>query len=229
MALLHTVKLKALTPLVLLEAPRVMPSMRKTSKRYVLSATRKQSARLFFFLNSPCTNPLFFIQVPWTDMPLDILHSYRHAYKLDTPSAYSTDYSRLLLSRGIGLRSPTSIAARRLNSSGEAREINGNGGFTSAAQRTLTQTGNATSNGISSEAQSADPSELYQNNPSTIDERHALHQVIGQGRVSKKQLAQVVRKHFNNAGLGEQEAISRFLYKVREEGRGREFRLRFQP
>lgn len=47
--------------------------------------------------------------------------------------------------------------------------------------------------------------------------------------MSKKQLAQVVRKHFNNAGLGEQEAIARFLYKVREEGRGRQFRLRFQP
>lgn len=175
------------------------------------------------------TNPIFFLQVPWSDMPLDLLHSYRHAYKLNTPSAFSTDYSRILLSRGIGLRSPTSIAARRANSSGEHREVNGNGESTSTAQRTLTQTNNPTTNGINTEAQPGDQPEPYHNNPSTIDEKNALHQVIGQGRVSKKQLAQVVRKHFNNAGLGEQEAIARFLYKVREEGRGRQFRLRFQP
>jgi hypothetical protein len=56
-----------------------------------------------------------------------------------------------------------------------------------------------------------------------------LHRIVGQGRVSKEQLALTVRKHFNSAGLVEQEAIARFLYKVREEGKGREFRLRFQP
>jgi hypothetical protein len=56
-----------------------------------------------------------------------------------------------------------------------------------------------------------------------------LHRVRGQGRVGKDQLASAVRKHFNNIAVSEQDAVARFLYKVREQRRGREFRLRFQP
>jgi hypothetical protein len=61
------------------------------------------------------------------------------------------------------------------------------------------------------------------------DAGRELHHIRGQGRVSKDQLAMSVRKHFNNVALVEQDAIARFLYKVREEGKGREFRLRFKP
>lgn len=57
----------------------------------------------------------------------------------------------------------------------------------------------------------------------------SLRRIIGQDRVSKDQFALVVRRHFNSAGLSEQETIARFLYTVREERRGRQFRLRFQP
>lgn len=60
-------------------------------------------------------------------------------------------------------------------------------------------------------------------------DNNSLHRIVGQDRVSKDQLALAVRKHFNSAGLAEQETIARFLYKVREEGKGRQFRLRFQP
>ncbi|CAG8219380.1 unnamed protein product [Penicillium salamii] len=114
-------------------------------------------------------------QLPWTDLPLEILHSYRHLHKLPTPSAFASDYSRIVLSQGVGLRSPTSLAARR--------------------------------------AQSSRSDSLRR----------------GQDRVSKDQFALVVRRHFNSAGLSEQETIARFLYTVREERRGRQFRLRFQP
>ncbi|KAF3480564.1 uncharacterized protein GIQ15_05911 [Arthroderma uncinatum] len=55
-----------------------------------------------------------------------------------------------------------------------------------------------------------------------------LHRV-SRGRVSKARLAAAVRKHFNNTAISEQDAIARFLYKVNEERRGKEFRLRFQP
>lgn len=152
-------------------------------------------------------------------MPLEILHSYRHAHKLDTPSAFSNDYSHLLLSGGIGLRSPTSLAARRRQaSSREARDVNGTSSSSASAKK-------PSPNGVSGKP--GQPGSGV-NTTAPLDEK-TLHQVIGQGRVSKKQLAQAVRKHFNNAGLGEQEAIARFLYKVREEGRGHQFRLRFQP
>ncbi|RMJ20918.1 hypothetical protein PHISP_08212 [Aspergillus sp. HF37] len=162
-------------------------------------------------------------KVPWPDMPLEILHSYRHAHKLGTPSAFSNDYSHILLSGGIGLRSPTSLAARRRQaSSRQAREANGTSSSSSAAKKP------SSPNGVSGKPVPSGQSGTGVNTTTPLDEK-TLHQVIGQGRVSKKQLAQAVRKHYNNAGLGEQEAIARFLYKVREEGRGHHFRLRFQP
>lgn len=155
-------------------------------------------------------------------MPLDILHSYRYAYKLDTPSAFSNDYSHLLLSRGIGLRSPTSLAARRAHLTNQTRGNNNGGRKRSSSHDDETAT-------TATAAAAASSSPRSRKDPTTIDTKSALNQVIGQGRVNKNQLAMVVRKHFNNASLGEQEAVSRFLYKVREEGSGRQFRLRFQP
>jgi hypothetical protein len=135
-------------------------------------------------------------------MPLGLLHDYRHAYKLASPSAYSRPSSKLLLSSGIGLQSPTAIAARRtqLAASKRASDREERGKKLAAATE----------------------SDLP-------EAQKVLHQIIRQGRVSKEQLALAVRRHFNSAGLLEQEAIARFLYKVREEGKGREFRLRFQP
>lgn len=162
-------------------------------------------------------------------MPLDFLHSYRHAYKLDTPSAFSNDYSHLLLSRGIGLRSPTSLAARRAHLSRD-RDRNGSGSGNGAGKRSSSHDADGKApTTTASTASAGAASSPGKKDPTTIDPKSALNQVIGQGRVSKNQLAMVVRKHFNNASLGEQEAISRFLYKAREEGSGRQFRLRFQP
>ncbi|KAL4933569.1 histone deacetylase complex subunit SAP30 Sin3-binding domain-containing protein [Aspergillus undulatus] len=152
-------------------------------------------------------------RIPWSDMPLDFLHSYRHAYKLSCPSAHSSEYSHNLLSRGIGLRSPTAIAAQRAHSSNNGSQQT-NGSATHNRSRP---------NGVSKS--SHNPSSRF----STLDGKDALHHIVGQDRVGKHQLATAVRKHFNSAGLVEQEAIARFLYKVREEGRGRHFRLKFQP
>lgn len=172
-------------------------------------------------------------------MPLSILHDYRHAYKLSTPSAYSKSYSKMLLSCGIGLRSPTAIAARRAQLPNARRPKNGSSTRTSqqdqslltseAMERTMSR------NTDSSIGRPTADNGLSNNNVSSktgyiVDlQRRHIHQIIGQGRVSKEQLAMAVRKHFNSAGLMEQEAIARFLYKVREEGKSREFRLRFQP
>lgn len=124
-------------------------------------------------------------------MPLEILHAYRHAYNLPVASAYSSTYSRILLSQGIGLRSPTSIAQRVQSRSQSQGQGQGQGGGRSHDQK--------------------------------------RGRIIGQNRVGKEQLALAVRRHFNSAGLAEQETIARFLYKVREEGKGRQFRLRFLP
>ncbi|KAF4767508.1 hypothetical protein HAV15_009749 [Penicillium sp. str.  len=119
-------------------------------------------------------------RLPWTDLPLEILHSYRHVHKLPTPSAFSSDYSRLILSQGVGLRSPTSLAARRAQSSSSQNH--------SHSHRT-----NTSSDSLSDST---------------------LRRTVGQDR---------------RWSLSEQETIARFLYTVREDRRGRQFRLRFQP
>ncbi|KAJ9306267.1 hypothetical protein DTO217A2_4201 [Paecilomyces variotii] len=156
--------------------------------------------------------------IPWSDMSLATLHDYRHAFRLSTPSAYSRSYNRILLSQGIGLRSPTAIAARRAQLTKSSRELNG-----PAPEKDISDsasTGTLPGQVISQHT-------IYPSIRGLDTPR--LHRIIGQGRVSKDQLALAVRKHFNSAGLVEQEAVVRFLYKVREEGKGREFRLRFQP
>ncbi|PWY66052.1 hypothetical protein BO94DRAFT_335122 [Aspergillus sclerotioniger CBS 115572] len=163
-------------------------------------------------------------KIPWSEMPLDLLHSYRHAYKLSTPSAFSSEYAHLLLGRGIGLRSPTAIAAQRAHQSRQDQMTNGSQSSASTSRKALHNHSSAP-NGVSTNHKDRRPHK----GPDTIDGKSALHHIIGQDRVCKNQLAVTVRKHFNSAGLAEQEAIARFLYKVREEGRGRHFRLRFQP
>ncbi|KAE8161626.1 hypothetical protein BDV40DRAFT_179475 [Aspergillus tamarii] len=158
-------------------------------------------------------------KIQWSEMPLEFLHSYRHAYKIPSPSAYPTEYSQLLLSKGIGLLSPTSIAAQRAHL---RQSQNTNGSQTNTKKTNHPHIANR-ANGTKG------PSGHNSNNKSAIEGKNALNHIIGQDRVSKNHLAFTVRKHFNSAGLAEQEAIARFLYKVREEGRGRQFRLRFQP
>ncbi|KAL2848789.1 hypothetical protein BJY01DRAFT_152028 [Aspergillus pseudoustus] len=156
-------------------------------------------------------------RISWSDMPLEFLHSYRHAYKLTTPSAYSNEYAHNLLSRGIGLRSPTAIAAQRAQlSKHDSHQTN------SSSRPSLHHTNGHNGTGIGDR-------HISSKETSSHDGKDILHQIIGQDRVSKNQLATAVRKHFNSAGLVEQEAIARFLYKVREEGRGRHFRLKFLP
>lgn len=173
-------------------------------------------------------------------MPLDILHAYRHAYKLPVSSAFCREYSQILLSSGVGLRSPTALAARLAQQS-QQRQTNGAG---HGSTRAVEGKGTTSANGISSRTLTPSLPALSTMSPS-VASRHLpavdgsalatdkgtpqLSRIIGQGRVSKNQLAMAVRRHFNSAGLVEQEAIARFLYKVREEGRGRQFRLRFQP
>ncbi|KAI9374054.1 hypothetical protein BJX61DRAFT_541207 [Aspergillus egyptiacus] len=156
-------------------------------------------------------------RIPWSDMPLDFLHSYRHAYKLSCPSAYTSEYAHNLLSRGIGLLSPTAIAAQQAHlSKHDAQQTNGSSRNPLHHSRNSTHGTSGSRHHRSKEATSH-------------DSKSKIHHIISQDRVSKNQLATAVRKHFNSAGLVEQEAIARFLYKVREEGRGRHFRLKFQP
>ncbi|KAI5813870.1 hypothetical protein BZA77DRAFT_250873 [Pyronema omphalodes] len=49
--------------------------------------------------------------IPWDDIPLDVLHKYRMAYRLPVPSA-SQSFNHIVLSSGIGKKSPSRVRAR---------------------------------------------------------------------------------------------------------------------
>ncbi|EER22879.1 hypothetical protein D8B26_004449 [Coccidioides posadasii str. Silveira] len=143
--------------------------------------------------------------INWSSMPLSVLHQYRYVHKLQCPSAFSSRINPILLSRGIGYRSPTAIAMRN-------------------AQKVAKKNGDKGKNFQPSS--SKNPKDFK----STTGEGLQRSRIgTAYGRVSKEHLASAVRKHFNNTAISEQDAIAKFVYKVSEERKGREFRYRFQP
>lgn len=57
----------------------------------------------------------------WSAVDPSVLHAYRHAYSLNTPSAFKSEYNKLLLSRpGLGRLSPT--MARRKDERRQSRD-----------------------------------------------------------------------------------------------------------
>ncbi|KAK2740730.1 hypothetical protein FQN57_005962 [Myotisia sp. PD_48] len=189
--------------------------------------------------------------IQWSTMPLPILHEYRHVYNLPCHSAYATQINSILLSQGIGLRSATSIANRRAKLQQEAAS-NPSPTSSSAVQNikhpdldAQSSTSSSSSLKRSRRLDNTNPfpaaDSFNDTNRSGIENKAKLSKgsnlyrvskpPVGpsQGRVTKDQLANAVRKHFNNTAISEQDAIARFLYKVSEERKGREFRLRFQP
>src|SRR5437762_14267253 len=50
----------------------------------------------------------------WHTLPTSVLHTYRHAHRLQTPSAYINPHADIILaSSRTGIRSPSSVTARR--------------------------------------------------------------------------------------------------------------------
>jgi hypothetical protein len=62
----------------------------------------------------PFSTPLLMMsQMQWSTLDTSILHGYRYAYRLNTPSAFSSQYNQIILSRpDVGRLSPT-MARRR--------------------------------------------------------------------------------------------------------------------
>lgn len=64
----------------------------------------------------------YVLQLQWSEFDREFLHAYRRTYRLDTPTAFSNEYHKLVLSRpgGIGLHSPT--MARRKDFRRQSKE-----------------------------------------------------------------------------------------------------------
>ncbi|KAI2248766.1 hypothetical protein LOZ03_006594, partial [Ophidiomyces ophidiicola] len=152
-------------------------------------------------------------------MPLTVLHQYRYVHNLPCPSSFSSYMNSVLLSRGIGLRSPTAIAhrraARRRPTAAVHKNNNNNPSPPASSAAKVSKRSKA--------AVSAPPAPTPVAVAATAAGAGAgagaesASACRAQGRVSKEQLAASVRKHFNNTAISEQDAIARFVYKVCEE------------
>lgn len=178
-------------------------------------------------------------QVDWSSMPISVLHDYRYAYNLQCPSSYGSQIAQIYLSQGIGLQSPTAIAARRAQRAEHQRKSELGNHHNTRRLSTTNGHDQYSLQGLRKEKEFSNGAGLKTKNaPNYNMPVYALHRTMSpgahqshlvQGRVSKDHLASNVRRHFNSCGLVEQDAIARFLYKVREERKGKEFRIRFSP
>lgn len=147
-------------------------------------------------------------------MNLKDLHSYRHAYRLNTPCSQTNPQANLFLANAArkGIFSPSVVATRRkLQRVKKARYETAAAGL---KERSSSRLKGAANNA---------------GNISSID-------LDDSGRQTKEQLATAVRKHFNAMSVSEGEVVARFTYVVRhiaasttdtDEDKG--FRMRFQP
>lgn len=146
-------------------------------------------------------------------MDLKDLHSYRHAYRLDTPTSQINPHAHLFLAHAArkGIYSPSVVAARRKQwqlkkSRKEATE--------GAKERSTSRLKGGTN--VAANLSSVDMEET--------------------GKQTKDQLATAVRKHFNAMSVSEAEVVARFTYVVRhnaasmtEADEDKGFRMRFKP
>ena len=162
-------------------------------------------------------------QMDWSTVPISVLHRYRHAYRLRVPSA-SPFYNHLILSQGIGKRSPSHAGYT----------------FTSTPPTTYLHTrppphhhhpyhhhlhpshhasGNTVNNVPGLERGGSGLSDV------SVGDVFGPGFGIGgsggamRGRCTREQLATVVRKNFNAQPINESDVIVNFLYSVKNQGK----------
>ena len=150
-----------------------------------------------------------FLQMEWQTLPTSILHTYRHAHHLQTPSAYNNPHADLILaSSRIGLRSPSSVTARRKLRDAKHHARRKDAAAVEASKhkdrerssdrlKEITAINNATQAGV-------------------ITGVTALTGAAG--KATHSQLASAVRRHFNSQQVSEGDVIAKFVYVVRHSG-----------
>jgi hypothetical protein len=143
------------------------------------------------------------VQTQWHTLPQSILHAYRHAYQLDSASAYTNPHADLILSSSrTGLRSPSSVLTRR-----KIRE----------ARRRRREAEGAASSKAKDNERSSDRLKVFNNNVQSQATTAQIENAAGRGGVRQPhtQLALSIRRHFNSQQVIEGDVIAKFVYVVR--------------
>jgi hypothetical protein len=168
-------------------------------------------------------------------MSPSILHTYRTAYKLSTPSSYTHSHAELIYaSSRTALRSPSAVLARqRLRDlKHQRRKSNGNAISKDTNKSKEKEKDDSTSNNTANEhilkpPSPPQPSNLSQTQSHTVESApspSAIHtqpslSIVSEAHIGRQPpaaLSNTVRKHFNAQQLSEAETVARFAYVVRQ-------------
>jgi hypothetical protein len=164
-------------------------------------------------------------------MSPSILHTYRTAYKLSTPSSYTHPHAELTYnSSRIALRSPSAVLARRRlrdlkhkRRKSTANDTSKDTNISKEKEKDDTASSNNANEYILKPPSPPRPSTQFQTieaapSPSTIHAQPTLSTIseVHIGRQPAAALSNIVRKHFNAQQLSEAETVARFAYVARQ-------------
>lgn len=88
---------------------------RRTAATSTASATAAAAAAVATAAAAPAA-PTDNQTLQWHDFDRGVLHAYKRTYNIDTPGAFSNEFSRWILSQpgSVGLNSPTSLRAKEM-------------------------------------------------------------------------------------------------------------------
>jgi hypothetical protein len=181
-----------------------MSNLKRTSSTSCYASLTATSHYFDSLPPGPFTHFNFLWQIQWHTFPATILHTYRHAHRLPTPSAYFNPHAELILaSSRTGLRSPSSVTARR-----KMRDAKHH-----ARRKDATVTESSTHK---DRERSSD--RLKGITASHVNSTHASGTSTStgaEGKATHSQLASTIRRHFNSQQVSEGDVIAKFVYVVR--------------
>lgn len=147
-----------------------------------------------------------FPQMEWQTLPASVLHTYRHAHHLQTSSAYINPHADLILaSSRTGLRSPSSVTARRKRRDAKHHARRKDTTAVVSSKQKDRERSSDRLKGITTATNATQALVTPSANASTG----------AAGKATHSQLASAVRRHFNSQQVSEGDVIAKFVYVVR--------------
>jgi hypothetical protein len=142
----------------------------------------------------------------WQTLPTSILHTYRQAHHLQTSSAYINPHADLILaSSRTGLRSPSSVTARRKRRDAKHHARRKDTSAVESSKQKDRERSSDRLKGITTTT----------NGTQAPAPPGANTSIGAAGKATHSQLASAVRRHFNSQQVSEGDVIAKFVYVVR--------------
>jgi len=149
-------------------------------------------------------------RIQWHALPTTILHTYRSAYRLPTASAHINPHADLILaSSRTGLRSPSSVTARRKIRDAKHHARRKDAAAPDPSKHKDRERSSERLKGITATSNQTNQTLVASSTNTSIGV---------EGKATHSQLASAVRRHFNSQQVSEADVIAKFVYVVRHSG-----------